>query len=74
MVTKTVVRPAMLWGLVTVARGEKAGDRSWMTRMDRIRNENIRGTEHVERFGGKVKEARRTWFGGIVIIFWVEGS
>ena len=56
---KTVVRPAMLYGLETVALTRKqemelevAGLRRLrfslgVTRLDRIRNEYIRGTAHV---------------------------
>ena len=34
-------------------------------RMDRIRNENIRGTAHVRRSGDKVRETRLRWFGHV---------
>lgn len=30
--------------------------------MDKTRNEFIRGTAQVERFGDKVREARQRWF------------
>ncbi|KAF7701013.1 hypothetical protein HF521_002178, partial [Silurus meridionalis] len=33
-----------------------------VTRMDKIRNEFIRGTAHVGCFGDKVREARLSWF------------
>ena len=33
-----------------------------MTRMDKIRNEYIRGTAQVERFGEKTREARLRWY------------
>ena len=36
-----------------------------VTRKDRIRNEHIRGTAHVGRFGDKVREARLRWFGHV---------
>ncbi|KAK3550987.1 hypothetical protein QTP70_011450 [Hemibagrus guttatus] len=36
-----------------------------MTRLDRIRNEYIRGTAHVGRLGDKVREARLRWFGHV---------
>ena len=36
-----------------------------VTRMDRIRNEYIRGTAHVRCFGEKVREARLRWFGHV---------
>ena len=34
-----------------------------VTRMDKIRNEYIRGTAHVGRFGEKTREARLRWYG-----------
>ena len=34
-----------------------------VTRMDRIRNEYIRGTAQVGRFGEKTREARLRWYG-----------
>ena len=34
-----------------------------VTRMNRIKNEFIRGTAHVRCSGGKVREARLRWFG-----------
>ncbi|KAF7696815.1 hypothetical protein HF521_005233 [Silurus meridionalis] len=76
-VYRTVVRPAMLYGLETVAlrkRQEvelKVAELKMLrfslgvTRMDRIRNEFIRGTSHVGRFGDKVREARLRWFGHV---------
>ena len=36
-----------------------------VTRLDRIRNEHIRGTAHVRRFGDKAREARLRWFGHV---------
>ncbi|KAK3514351.1 hypothetical protein QTP70_015880 [Hemibagrus guttatus] len=36
-----------------------------VTRLDRIRNEYIRGTAHVGRFGDKLREARLRWFGHV---------
>uniref|UniRef100_A0A8C4T800 Short chain dehydrogenase/reductase family 42E, member 2 n=1 Tax=Erpetoichthys calabaricus TaxID=27687 RepID=A0A8C4T800_ERPCA len=36
-----------------------------VTRMDRIRNEGIRGSAQVGRYGDKVKEARWRWFGHV---------
>jgi hypothetical protein len=35
-----------------------------VTRMDRIKNEYIKGTAH-ERFGDKAREARLRWFGHV---------
>ena len=36
-----------------------------LTRMDKMRNEYIRGTAQVERFGEKVREARLSSFGHV---------
>ncbi|KAK3532039.1 hypothetical protein QTP86_003554 [Hemibagrus guttatus] len=36
-----------------------------VTRLDRIRNEYIRGTAHVGRLGDKVRETRLRWFGHV---------
>ncbi|KAK3521037.1 hypothetical protein QTP86_003681 [Hemibagrus guttatus] len=36
-----------------------------VTRLDRIRNESIRGTAHVGRLGDKVRETRLRWFGHV---------
>ncbi|KAK3526882.1 hypothetical protein QTP86_003607 [Hemibagrus guttatus] len=36
-----------------------------VTRLDRIRNEYIRGTAHVGRLGDTVREARLRWFGHV---------
>ncbi|KAL7854724.1 hypothetical protein SRHO_G00169140 [Serrasalmus rhombeus] len=36
-----------------------------VTRMDKIRNEQIRGTVKVEQFGDKAREARLRWFGRV---------
>ncbi|KAK2875054.1 hypothetical protein Q8A73_024333, partial [Channa argus] len=76
-VFKTVVRPAMLFGLETVALKKRQEAELevaelkmlrfslGVTRMDRIRNEYIRGTAHVRCFGDKVREARLRWFGHV---------
>ena len=34
-----------------------------VTRVDKIRNEYIRGTSQVGRFGEKTREARLRWYG-----------
>ena len=36
-----------------------------VTRMDQIRNEYIRGTAQVGRFGEKTREARLRWYGHV---------
>ncbi|MCJ8747135.1 hypothetical protein PDJAM_G00149940 [Pangasius djambal] len=76
-VCETVVRAAMLYGLETVAlRKRQEAELEvaelkmvrfslGVTRLDRIRNEYIRGTAHVGRLGDKVREARLRWFGRV---------
>ncbi|KAI5090669.1 hypothetical protein C0J45_19530, partial [Silurus meridionalis] len=76
-VYRTVVRPAMLYGLETVAFNKRqevelevAELKMWrfllgVMRMDRIRNEFISRTAHVGRFGDKVREVRLRWFGHV---------
>ncbi|MCJ8736340.1 hypothetical protein PDJAM_G00258720 [Pangasius djambal] len=76
-VYKTVVRPAMLYGLETVSLKKRQEAQLevaelkmlrfslGVTRLDRIRNEYIRGTAHVGRLGDKVREARLRWFGHV---------
>ncbi|MCJ8747587.1 hypothetical protein PDJAM_G00155240 [Pangasius djambal] len=76
-VYKTVVRPAMLYGLETVTlRKRQEAELEvaelkmlrfslGVTWLDRIRNEYIRGTAHVGRLGDKVREARLRWFGHV---------
>ena len=34
-----------------------------VTRMDRIRNEHVRGTAKVRRLGDQLREARTRWYG-----------
>ncbi|KAG2462202.1 RTJK polymerase, partial [Polypterus senegalus] len=72
---RMVVRPAMLYGLETVALARKQETELevaelkmlrfalGVTRMDRIRNEYVRGSAQVGRLGNKVREARLCWFG-----------
>ncbi|KAK3535468.1 hypothetical protein QTP70_016891 [Hemibagrus guttatus] len=76
-VHKTVVRPAMLYGLETVSLRKRQESELevaelkmlrfslGVTRLDRIRNEYIRGTAHVGRLGVKVRETRLRWFGHV---------
>ena len=75
-VYRVAVRPAMLYGLETVAltkRQEMEVAELKMlrfslgvTRMDKIRNEYIRGTAQVGRFGEKTREARLRWYGHVL--------
>ncbi|KAK3555149.1 hypothetical protein QTP86_009988 [Hemibagrus guttatus] len=74
---RTVVRPDMLYGLETVSLRKRQESElevaelkmlrfsSGVTRLDRIRNEYIRGTAHVGRLGDKVRETRLRWFGHV---------
>ncbi|KAK3574521.1 hypothetical protein QTP86_008701 [Hemibagrus guttatus] len=76
-VYRTVVRPAMLYGLETVSVRKRQESELevaelkmlrfslGVTRLDRIRNEYIRGTAHVGHLGDKVREARLRWFGHV---------
>ncbi|KAK3565881.1 hypothetical protein QTP86_019641 [Hemibagrus guttatus] len=76
-VYRTVVRAAMLYGLETVSLRRRQESELevaelkmlrfslGVTRLDRIRNEYIRGTAHVGRLGDKVREARLRWFGHV---------
>ncbi|KAK3524760.1 hypothetical protein QTP86_002555 [Hemibagrus guttatus] len=76
-VYRTVVRPAMLYGLETVSLRKRQESELevaelkmlrfslGVTRLDRIRNEYIRGTAHVGRLGDKVSEAILRWFGHV---------
>ncbi|KAK3533410.1 hypothetical protein QTP70_019490, partial [Hemibagrus guttatus] len=76
-VYRTVVRPAMLYGLETVSLRKRQESELevaelkmlrfslGVTRLDRIRNEYIRGTAHVGRLGDKVGETRLRWFGHV---------
>ncbi|KAK3559218.1 hypothetical protein QTP86_005471 [Hemibagrus guttatus] len=76
-VYRTVVRAAMLYGLETVSLRKRQESELevaelkmlrfslGVTRLDRIRNEYIRGTAHVGRLGDKFREARLRWFGHV---------
>ncbi|KAK3570840.1 hypothetical protein QTP86_028269, partial [Hemibagrus guttatus] len=76
-VYRTVVRAAMLYGLETVSLRKRQESELevaelkmlrfslGVTRLDRIRNEYIRGTAHVGRLGDKDREDRLRWFGHV---------
>ena len=76
-VYRTVVRPAMLYGLETVALTSRQVAELevaelkmlrfslGVTRMDKIKNEYIRGSAHVEQLGQKVRDARLRWYGHV---------
>ena len=77
-VYRVAVRPAMLYGLETVAPTKRQEAEMevaelkmlrfslGVTRMDKIRNEYIRGTAQVGRFGAKTREARLRWCGHVL--------
>ena len=74
-VYKVAVRPAMLYGLDTLALTKRQESEMevaelkmlrfslGVTRMYKIRNEYIRGTAQVGKFGEKTREARLRWYG-----------
>ena len=74
----SVVRPAMVYGLETVAVTKKQVEEMevaemkmlrfamGVTRKDKIRNEYIRGTVKVERLGMKMREGRLRWYGHVM--------
>ena len=76
-VYKVAVRPAMLYGLETVALTKRQEAEMevaelkmlrfslGVTSMDKIRNEYIRGTAQVGKFGEKTREARLRWYGHV---------
>ena len=74
---KVLVRPAMMYGLETIAltkRQEAELEVAEMkmlrfslgvTRLDKIKNDVIRGTAHVRRLRDKLRESRLRWFGHV---------
>ena len=77
-VYRVAVRPAMLYGLETAALTKRQEAEMevaelkmlrfslGVTRMDKIRNEYIRGTAQVGWFGEKTREARLRWYGHVL--------
>ena len=73
-VHSSVVRPAMVYGLETVAVTKKQVEEMevaemkmlrfamGVTRKDKIRNKHIRSTVKVERLGMKMREGRLRWY------------
>ena len=74
----SVARPAMVYGLETVAVTKKQVEEMeiaemkmlrfamGVTRKDRIRNEYIKGTVKVERLRMKLREGRLRWYGHVI--------
>ena len=72
---RVAVRLAMLYGLETVALTKRQEAEMevtelkislGVTRIDKIRNEYIRETAQVGRFGEKTREARLRWYGHVL--------
>ena len=73
-----MVRPAMVYGLETLAVTKKQVEEMevaemkmlrfamGVTRKDKIRNEHIRSTVKVERLGMKMREGRLRWYGHVM--------
>ena len=73
----TVIQPAMLYGLETVPQRKKTTRRLevaemkmciWacgMTRIERLRNEDIRQSMHVINIAVRCRRARLRWFGHV---------
>ena len=73
MMYRTVVRPALMYGAETWA-SKKAQEkklevvemRCGVTKLDKIRNERIRGTTKVGEITKKVQERRLKWYGHVM--------
>ena len=77
-VYSSMVRPAMVYGLETVAVTKKQVEEMEVTEMkmlrfamgvtrkDKIRNEHIRSTVKVEQLGMKMREGRLRWYGHVM--------
>ena len=77
-VYSSMVRPAMVYGLETVAVTKKQVEEMevaeikmlrftmGVTRKDKIRNEHIRSTVKVKRLGMKMREGRLRWYGHVM--------
>ena len=74
---KCVVRPALMYGMETVAVTDKQVEKlevaelkmvRWalgVTREDKIKNEYIRGTARISKLGEKIRGARLRWYGHV---------
>ena len=74
---KSVVRPAMLYGMEMVAVTERQMGKMevaelkmvrWalvVTRKDKIRNEYVRGTAKIAKLGDKLRNVRLRWYGHV---------
>ena len=74
---KSVLRPAMLYGMATVAVTERQVEKmevaelkmvKWamaVTRKDKIRNEYVKGAAKTAKLGDKLGNARLRWYGHV---------
>ena len=74
---KSVVRPAMLYGMETMAVTKRQVGKMevaelkmvrlalGVTRKDKIRNEYVRGTAKIAKLGDKLWNARLRWYGHV---------
>ena len=81
-VYSSVVKPAMVYGLETVAVTKKQVEEMKVAEMkilrfamgvmrkDKIRKEYIRGTVKVEWLGLKMREGRLRWYGHVMKRWW----
>ena len=76
-VYKTAVRPAMLYGMETIALMRQEVELEVMElrmlrfaigvmRLDKIKNTHVRGTANVVQIGKKVRETRLRWYGHVL--------
>ena len=75
--SKSVVRPAMLYGMEMVAVTERQVGKMevaelkmvrWaleVTKKDKIRNENVIVTAKIAKLGDKLRNARQRWYGHV---------
>ena len=74
---QSVIRPALLYGMETVAMNEKQVGKMevaelimvrWalgVTRKDKIKNEYVRGTAKIAKLGEKLRGKRLRWYGHV---------
>ena len=76
-VCKTIVKPAMMYAAETwavkksqyVAEMRVLGRMSGVTKVDRIRNERIRGIAKVVEIAKKVQESSLKWYGHVLLLY-----
>ena len=77
LLDQSVIRPALLYGMETVAMNEKQVGKMevaelimvrWalgVTRKDKIKNEYVRGTAKIAKLGEKLRGKRLRWYGHV---------